>query len=536
MKSSPNARRRFLEIATGMALSPFALAGCAGATSGSGPREQEQAPIATVEQGKLRGRGDGSVVSFKRVPYAANPYVPERRFLEPHPMPAWDGVRDATLTGPMPPQPARPPARGMWGAPDDMTLNIWAPRNAQGAPVLVFIPGGAFFRADASESWSDGSAFARDGIVAVTINYRVGIDGFMWIDDAPANRGLLDQVAALQWVQRNIAAFGGDPSKVTLAGQSAGAQSVLTQMADPVARGTFQRAIAESPAGSVFTPELARRITHETSAILNVQATRAGFAQVPMERLVATCSEMARRYHAPVMRGRIGHPPYLPVVDGHVQAGSVLADLRRAAPAGMPLLTGCTDEETRLYLVPGGQIDRIQPAALHDAFSRTHLPGSKAEQVYGSLFAKPSPGDLYAAFLSDETFRMVALRAAEIRVAAGDPVWFYNYGWPSRALGGRLGAAHVTDLPYFFDTLDTDQAKDMLGGEGDRALANKMHAAWVSFIRGSDPGWPQYNLSERPTMHFDEHSDLMHDPMSARRRLWKDVPLPEVMGADGGPG
>ena len=145
------------------------------------------------------------------MPYAADPFAAANRFKAPQPVVAWPGVRDASAFGPMPPQPSRAPGGGLAGEADDLTLNLWVPANAHNAPVMVWFPGGAYYRVNASEGWYDGSGFASQGIVVVTVNYRVGIDGFMAMDGMPHNRGLLDQVAALQWIQRNIAAFGGNP-------------------------------------------------------------------------------------------------------------------------------------------------------------------------------------------------------------------------------------------------------------------------------------------------------------------------------------
>jgi para-nitrobenzyl esterase len=514
-------RRRLLAGGAALGLGSIGLAGC-NVPRGAVPMRELQGhtPLATVAQGELRGRREGEVLSFKRVPYAANPYLPPNRFQAPRAVAPWAGERDASSAGPMPPQPSRAPGGGMAGAADDLTLNIWAPREARDAPVLVWLPGGAFYRVDASEGWYDGSGFARRGIVVVTVNYRVGIDGFMWVDGMPPNRGLLDQVAALQWVQMNIAAFGGNPHDVTLAGQSAGAQSVMLLMGMPSAQGLFHKAIAQSPPQNLFTPEQARRIAQATAMALKVDPTAQALSSVPLPALIAGTEAMIGELRDVAKWGAIGgQPPFLPIIDGSVLTAPPLAALTRHANPKLPLLVGSTDEEARLYLVPGGAIDRIPAPAVQAALRRAKLP-NEAEAVYRQVRPDATPGDMLAAFESDQTFRMPALRYAENRVAASAPVWVYHFAWPSPAFGGRLGAAHVVDVPFVFDTLSTQQARPFLGGTGHQPLADVMHAQWTRFIKTGAPGWAPYELATRPTMQFAQNPAQLSDPLSGRRQLW----------------
>jgi para-nitrobenzyl esterase len=516
-------RRQWLAGSASLGFAALALPGCA--TGGAPPPirgASGDAPVATVAQGELRGRRDGDVLLFMRVPYAADPYLAENRFQPPRPPAAWRGERDATAAGPMPPQLSRAPGGGLAGAAGELTMNIWVPKDARNAPVLVWLPGGAFYRVDASEGWYDGSGFARRGIVVVAVNYRVGIDGFMAVDGAPPNRGLLDQVAALQWVQKNIAAFGGNAGDVTLAGQSAGAQSVMLLMGMPAAQGLFHKAIAQSPPQSHFTPDQARRIAQATAEVLKVQPTAQGLAAVPLPALIAATETMIGELRNPAKWGDIGgRAPYLPVVDGSVLAAPPMAALTRHAKRELPLLIGSTDEEARLYLVPSGAIDRITAPALAAALQRARLP-AEAEAVYRQVRPEASPGDMMAAFESDHTFRIPSLRFAENRVAAGAPVWVYQFAWPSPGFGGRLGAAHVVDVPFAFDTLATAQARPFLGGPGYQPLADEMHARWTRFVKTGDPGWARYELATRPTMHFAAASSVLPDPLAERRRLWAE--------------
>lgn len=513
-------RREWLGAGAALGLGSLGLAGCAAPGAKAITGATGDTPIATVAQGQLKGQRTGPVLRFLAVPYAANPYVAANRFKAPQPMPAWPGVRDATSAGPMPPQPSRAPGGGLAGEPDDLTINIWAPVNARNAPVLVWLPGGAFYRVNASETWYDGSAYAREGVVVVTVNYRVGIDGFMWVEGMPPNRGYLDQVAALQWVKQNIAAFGGDPGKVTLAGQSAGAQSVLALMGMPAAKGLFHKAIAQSPPQNHFTPEQARRIAVATAAELKVEPTAQGFASVPIAAVITATERMVADLRDRAKWGAIGgQPPYLPVVDGTVVTNPPLASLTRHARRDMPLLVGSTDDEARLYLLPGGAIDRIAAPAFAGAVRGANLP-ENAAQVYAQVRPNASPGDMLAAFESDSTFRMPALRFAENRVAAGAPTWNYHFAWQSSGFGGRLGAGHVVDVPFVFNTLTSQQAGPFLGGTGHQPLADTMFGHWLRFVKTGDPGWARYELATRPTMRFDTSSSVVLDPLAERRQLW----------------
>lgn len=512
-------RRHF--VMTGTAgLGTAWLSGCA---AGPSIRDVQTAqPIATVSDGELKGRNDGKVLSFLGVPYAANPFTAGRRFRAPEPMEPWKGVRDAQNPRPMPPQPSRNPGGGVAGDIDDLTLNIWAPVGARGAPVMVWLPGGAFYRVDATEGWYDGSSFAQQGVIVVTVNYRVGIDGFMAVEGAPHNRGFLDQLAALRWVKRNIAAFGGDPDKVTLAGQSTGAQSVLALMGMPSAQGLFQRAIAQSPPVNHHTLEQARAIAAATASYLKVPQTAAGLAAVPMADTVRATESMISDLRTPGKWGALeGQPPFLPVVDGQVVTDSPVAALRRHSSRQMPLLMGCTDEEARLYLLPGGIIDRIPAPAVAGLLRRLGLP-PQALATYAKVRPQASAGDMLAALESDMTFRIPTLRYAEARAQMGAPLWVYHFAWSSPAFGGRLGAAHVLDVPYVFNTLATAQAKPFLGGSGSQPLAQEMHACWAAFVKGQDPTWPRYDLVQRPTMRFDVESQVVNDPLAERRLLWAD--------------
>src|SRR5579875_2025324 len=255
--------------------------------------------IVRTRQGAIEGNRMQGVLAFKGVPYAAPPFGPNR-FQPPRPVEPWDGVRQALAYGPtVPKAPYFPPFDVLLPevdipGEDCLNLNIWTPEPGQARlPVMVWIHGGAFLNGSGAWPTCDGTHFARDGVVCVTINYRLGADGFLCLGDDVTNIGLLDQIAALKWVQENIAAFGGDPDNVTIFGESAGGMSVATLMAMPAANGLFRRCIAQSGAGHhTFSLTTARRIGEYLAEKLGVEPTRQALASVPIDRLVRTQQEL----------------------------------------------------------------------------------------------------------------------------------------------------------------------------------------------------------------------------------------------------
>src|SRR5580700_4058395 len=240
-----------------------------------------QQPVVRLRDGAVRGTVSAGVLAFLGIPYAAPPFG-ANRMLPPQPVPAWDGERDATAFGPTAPKGDYPPAyvplfpEVVIPGEDCLNLNVWTPDpGTSGLPVLVWIHGGSFMNGSGSLGEYDGSAFARDGVVCVTINYRLAADGFLFLDDGIVNLGLLDQLAALRWVQDNISLFGGDPARVTVAGESAGAMSVTTLLSMPLAVGLFAQAIAESGAGAhTLTVSQGQLVGQYLAAALGVPAER----------------------------------------------------------------------------------------------------------------------------------------------------------------------------------------------------------------------------------------------------------------------
>ena len=526
-------RRTFL--ASGAA---FALAGLTAAARGSEhDTTRRRAPamdtVVKTRHGEVRGSVADGVSSFKGIPYAAPPFG-ANRFRPPQPVAPWSGVRDALEYGPKSPQPPYPPQIQLLfpelaGPGEDcLTLNIWSPDlGSAGLPVMVWIPGGVYeYHATGASPWYDGSRFARDGIVSVTINYRVGADGFLYLGAGTGNFGLLDQVAALEWVQENIAAFGGDPTNVTVFGESAGALSVGTLLAMPRAEGLFRRAIVQSGgAHHVIPAAAAQQVGQSLAEKLGIAATREALAAVPTERLLAAQMEVDADLFTNPDPARWGEEivlslmPWQPVVDGDVLPARPIDRIAAGAGAAVDVLVGTNTDENRLFLLIDGMIDQVTDAAVVGAVAAYGLPLDATLATYRAARPGASPGDLLAAIQGDWFWRIPAIRLAEAHVASPAATYMYEFAWRSPAFDGRLGASHALEIPFVFDTLGRE-TEALWGPDPPQALADTMHTAWVAFATKGDPGWSRYDLSRRAAMRFDVTSTVVDDPRAAERALW----------------
>ena len=490
-------------------------------------------PVVTTAQGAVRGlRRDDGTAAFLNIPYAAPP-VGAGRFAPPQPHEPWDGVRDATAPGPNAPQSERKlgsidmaPYFGTgWSRGEDyLTVNVWTPAAAQGGlPVMVFVHGGGFVAGSTRSAMYDGSAFARDGVVLVTLNYRLGIPGFLDLPGAPANRGLLDVVAALRWVRENIAAFGGDPDNVTLFGQSAGATVVGGVLATAEAAGLFRRAIVQSGSGlGAFTTEQAARVTAAATEVLGVKPHVDAFAEISDERLVEAAAELAgidlqtATHRDPL----IGLSPFSLVMDTQ-PAVSVAA----GHGSGVDLLVGTNAEEGLLYLVPVDRYASSTAKDVDDTAARSHPNPAQLVEAYRRTRPEASYGELRSAIMTDALFGAGSRALADSHAAhPGSATFAYEFAWRSRALDGELGAAHAVELPFVFDLTHLPQLRGpaaLLGpGKPPADLAARMHEAWIRFATTGDPGWDRYDTERRATMRIDAEWSQVDDPRSEERRVW----------------
>jgi para-nitrobenzyl esterase len=497
------------------------------------------APTVTVSGGRLRGRDLVVAAAFLGIPYAAAPFG-ALRLRPPHPAPGWIGVRDATTYGPTAPKGDYPAAvRALFpevNVPGEecLNLNVWTPDTAaSGLPVLVWVHGGSFVNGSGSVAEYDGTAFARDGIVCVTINYRLGAEGFLLLDgdpDGTANLGLLDQIAALQWVQENIGAFGGDPQRVTIAGESAGAMSVATLLAMPLAEGLFAQAIAQSgTTTATLTAEdgrlVADRLTHE----LGVPAVHDAIVAVPRETLTRAAAALVEQVQtgepdpavwAGVADSRL---PFAPVVDGAVLPTAPLEAIRVGQGAGVRLLIGSNRDEARLFLALQGALTTIDEDALERTIASYGLP-PRAAAVYRAHRPGVSPGELLAAITTDRTYGIPVVRVAEARaVAPRSPTWVYRFDHPDPADNHGFGAGHAVEIPFVFDTIDRAETHPRIGDTPSRAAADAVHGAWVSFVAQASPGWAPYTPASRSIGLLSDRVVEVNDPSADERALWTGV-------------
>jgi carboxylesterase 2/para-nitrobenzyl esterase len=475
------------------------------------------------------------VITFKGIPYAAPPFG-ANRLRPPQRVVSWSGVRAALAYGPKTAQPPYPPAVAMLlpelavSGEDCLTLNIWSvDLGSAGQPVMVWIPGGMFeYHATGASPWYEGSRFARDGVVCVTINYRVGAEGFLYLGDGIANLGLLDQVAALEWVQENIAAFGGDPGNVTIFGESAGAMSVGTLLSMPRAGGLFRRAIAQSGAAHhVSSPTSARLVALRLAEKLGVEASREAIAAVPVDRVLAAQAELRAELLARPDPDRWGGDvvasgmPWQPVIDGEVVPARPIDRIIAGAGAGIDLIVGTNTDECRLFLVPGAAIEHVNDDAVAAAVNAYGVPVEPTLAAYRTAYPRASAGDLLATIQTDWYWRIPALRFADAHAKHADAsaTYMYEFAWRSPQFGGLLGACHSLEIPFVFDTLRS--GTDALWGPAPpQELADTMHAAWAAFATSGDCHWPKYDLGRRATMRFDVTSTVVDDPRCAERTLW----------------
>ncbi len=496
--------------------------------------EMTQRPLVRLRNGAIRGKAESGIAAFLGVPYAAAPFG-ANRMKPPQPVPAWDGERDATMYGPTapkgdyPPQYARLFPEVVIPGEDCLNLNVWTPDlTTGGLPVLVWIHGGSFMNGSGSVAEYSGAGFARDGVVCVTINYRLSAEGFLFLGDGIANLGLLDQLAALRWVQENISAFGGDPARVTVAGESAGAMSVTTLLSMPLAEGLFAQAITESGAAAhTLTGDEGRMVGGYLAEALGVPADRNPIKALPVGRLVQTASDLVVEVHTrpdPARWGQLALSllPFAPTVDGAVLPQAPLPAIAAGHGRDVRLLTGSNRDEARLFLVAPGTIDLIDDATLEAAAGAYGLPADSLG-VYRANRPGASAGDVLAAVVTDWFYAIPAIRVAEARAGRGAGTWIYRFDCPAPEDNHRLGACHGVEIPFVFDTITHDAAHPLIGDAPSQAVADKAHRVWVDFITSGDPGWAAYDTTSRTTGLLTDTITVIDDPSADERARWNAI-------------
>src|SRR5580698_2592504 len=519
-------RRSFV---SGAALGASAILGGAfsKALAANAKDSSAQGPVANTTTGKIRGVvQENKVIAFRGIPYGA-PTGGANRFMPPVKPEAWTGVKDTVEWGPEAPQGPHTEIpevvatipKGLTISEDCLHLNVWTNGlDTRKRPVMVWLHGGGFTSGNGSYTMYDGANMARKhDTVNVTINHRLNSFGFLYLADIggpkyanASNCGILDAVAALEWVRDNIANFGGDPNNVTIFGQSGGAGKVSTLLAMPSAKGLFHRAIIQSGANlKGFSTDDATKTARMLMDKVGVKSAEE-LQQVPMDQLIAaTLATRGLRL--------------APVVDGKTLPDGPFDPTAPAISADVPLLIGTVEFEVTFF--PATKLDPIDDAELHAAVKQSTRAGDADVDKLIALYRKGRPNasviDLSQIIASDG-FRTPVITEGERKAAQSAPVYVYYFTWKTPVHDGKLKAFHTLEIPFVL--ANVDESKSMTGSGADRyPLQDKMSGAWAAFARTGNPNhkglpnWPAFKTDQRATMVFDNQCKVMNDPHGEER-------------------
>ena len=479
-------------------------------------------PVVRTRSGLIRGRQMNGVRVFTGIPYAEPP-IGSLRFKAPRPAKPWSGEFAAVRPAATPPQntdAALPPPVPI--SEDCLQLNVWAPEGPGPHPVFVWIYGGGNSTGGCNQPAYQGETFARDGVVCVSFNYRVGVCGFLELggitgpqEAGSGNNALRDQVLALQWIRDNIAAFGGDPANVTIGGQSAGAWNCSTLMALTSAKGLFYRAIiASGGADAAYRPD---RATDFAKLFVEQLGGSDRLRTAPIAEILQ--AQLAAQTKFPDLI------PFRPVIDGTFLTAAPIDLMRRGVARDIPTMIGHTRDEYRYFLSPAEARVPIEQKMLHpDAAA---LPPILA--AYTAAFPNLTSAERILRLLGAELIVVPTLRLAEAQAAAGATVYYYElqYAIPTGPFGPN--SPHGIDIPLIFEHVDTNFAKAVFGySADDLPMARRVHTAWVSFIKSGSideglPEWPRYAPAQRSAMKIDRQSSVSADVDRVERRIWTGV-------------
>ncbi|MBV9861292.1 MAG: carboxylesterase/lipase family protein [Alphaproteobacteria bacterium] len=511
----------------------------------------ESGPVIETAAGRLRGTQAGGIHAFKGIPYGAST-AGANRFLPPRPAVPWAGVREALSYHAQAPQAPRAkrrselefllgPSDATPESEDCLTLNVWSPGlDRAKRPVMVWLHGGAFAYGSSNRAFSDGANLARRGdVVVVSVNHRLNIFGFLDLGEIggehfaqSGNAGVLDLLAALEWVRDNIAAFGGDPANVTIFGESGGGGKVSVLMAMPAARGLFHRAIVQSGAGvRMRTRERGLALTAAVLDHLGISRGEWERLQQVSVRALLEAIAPASRAIGPTRWKLLDRYDFGPVVDGEILPQQPFDPDAPAIADDIPLMIGGTRDESALFLADDDAWWRRQ---LNEGDVRGRIAaiaGDEADALiaaYRRARPKATAAQLLVAVLTGGNFWIRSVLLAERKaMRRGAPVHMYSLDWGTPVHDGRLGAHHAIDVAFVFDTVDVPQATAAMPGA--RELAARMSATWAAFARHGTPDnaaiphWPAYTESERATMIFDTECRIDRDPGRDARLLWSRV-------------
>lgn len=481
---------------------------------------------------------------FLGIPYAEPP-TGVRRFRAPVPAHAWGGVRPALEFGPSSPQPTGGPLSGVIPgmevgptSEDCLTLNVWTPAGSSEPPlpVMFWLHGGAFsIGGTCLETYDPARLVAEQQVVVVSANYRLGALGFLpsWGGLTDANCGLLDQLLALRWVQDQVASFGGDPRRVTVFGESAGAGSALHLITTPLSEGLFAQAILQSPgAGHTLTADRAAQVGELFFAKLGIgPGDRDAVESVPVEKILVAQTETATE-----LRATVGSMPFHPSIDVSVLHELPLAAVRSGRLPRRPIVAGTTAEEMRLYASPKmAQLDTATLASILGRMASTELDTSVADEdmqkVVESYLAQVGVNgtNVFAGVATDAVMRLPLEEFIDAYAELTGPVYAYSFEWRAAAGDNDPGACHAIDLPFSFGTLDRAGWDVFTGADEDaHRLSAAVRSAWASFARTGSPempgrSWPEYRPPDRNTVILGRRIEVARDPLAVARQSCEPI-------------
>ncbi|HEY5531521.1 MAG TPA: carboxylesterase/lipase family protein [Candidatus Anoxymicrobiaceae bacterium] len=501
--------------------------------------------VASTKLGKVEGRpASNGVLVFKGMPFAAPP-VGDLRFMPPQPAKPWSGTHQAFAFGKAEAQPPDALTGESKQAQSEncLTLNVWTPGlDNTKRPVMVWIHGGGFTNGSGSDSIYDGANLSKRGdTVIVTINYRLGPFGFLYLGNVggpryaqSGNLGLLDQLAAIRWVRDNARAFGGDPGRITVFGESAGSISISALLGMPAARGLFNRAIAESGAANLArSTQSAEATTARFMQIAGVSDI-AGLRSLTTSQMVSAEAEMKKqKMQAALLFG--------PVIDGSAVPQPPLDAIEAGSASGVDLLIGTNLNEINLWTLATPAVARF-PLSVVSAYipivqSAISLTSPATPEAVAASYKSRRPaatdGEVSLAAITDSMFRVPAIRVAEAQSPKQSKTWMYLFTWPSPVFS-RLGACHAIELPFVFGNMKASRISTLIGRNPPQRLVDTMQSAWLAFAKNGNPNasgvpeWQAYDAGSRATMILNATSKQQDNPYGADTDVWNGVPFNSV--------
>jgi para-nitrobenzyl esterase len=468
---------------------------------------------------------------FKGIPYAEPP-IGDLRLRDTIPKKSWEGILEAKEFGPIAPQPIFEPSSfvGHPQSEDCLTLNIWTPpRDTTKRPVMVWIHGGAFyFGGTPNPSYSGKFLSKRGDICVITINYRLGSLGNLYVPDKVSNLGFIDQVTALKWVHENITNFGGDPNNITIFGESAGSQSVCTLLSMPGAKGLFRRAITQSggPAPQGHLPEGGIRASERIFSKLGIRTGDLdAFRKVPVDKLLKAENELRLEAMTQKKRDYSGYPP---IIDGTEVPENPLTAISSGASKNVDLLIGRNLNESTYFSSLNPQLPKMNWDELYEYVSlllSQFEPDKKEIEEVIDIFKKPGniPFEVMNAISTELSFGAAATNVAEAQYKHNSNVYMYLFSYPTSVQEGILGATHALEIRFVFGTLDTEFGIYPDRDATNTRISEQMMDSWCNFARIGNPNhenipeWPNYDLENRYTLVFGEETIVEEDPLRTER-------------------